>query len=346
MNPPASNSHGPLTTALDAWLRANVPGYAAPASMTAFAGGQSNPTFRIDCPQASFVLRRKPPGELLPSAHAVDREFKVISALSEAGFPVPKAWAFCADLSILGVEFYVMDLVEGRSLWDLSLPEFTPEERKALYFSQADTLAQLHSFIPQEIGLGDYGKPGNFFERQLGRWGKQYRLAESHPIAAMDELIERLPLDLPAQRRIAVVHGDFRLDNMIVKADAPEVAAVLDWELSTLGDPLSDFSYFLMSWVMPAGERASLLDVGDLASLGIPTINQMVERYALRAGLDDVPPLHWYFAFNLFRLASIVQGIHARARTGSASDPEALAKGARVEPLAEAALAQLDLHYT
>ncbi|MBU1384033.1 MAG: phosphotransferase family protein [Alphaproteobacteria bacterium] len=319
------------------WLTANVDGYVGPLKIRQFKGGQSNPTYELTTPGRTYVLRRKPPGTLLASAHAVDREFKVISALHSRGYPVARPWALCTDDSVIGSMFYVMDRVEGRVLWDLKLPGMTPDQRRAIYDAQVDTLAALHAFDPAAIGLGDYGRPGNYFERQVGRWTKQYRASEIEPIAAMDRLIEFLPATLPPEGPTRIVHGDFRLDNLILAPETPEVRAVLDWELSTLGDPMADFSYLLIAWVIPATARNGLAGA-DIAALGIPTVEQMVERYA---GLTGARPanLDWLFAYNLFRLAAICQGIAGRVRDGTAASAHAKTMAAQVPMLAEGALA-------
>ena len=318
------------------WLAAHVEGYAGPLAVRQFKGGQSNPTYELTTPGRTYVLRRKPPGTLLASAHAVDREFRVISALHAQGYPVARPWALCTDEAVIGSMFYVMDKVEGRVLWDLKLPGLTPDQRRAIYDAQVDTLAALHAFDPAAIGLGDYGRPGNYFERQVGRWTKQYRASEIEPIPAMDRLIEFLPATLPPEGPTRIVHGDFRLDNLILAPDAPEVRAVLDWELSTLGDPMADFSYLLIAWVIPATARNGLAGA-DIAALGIPTVEQMVARYA---GLTGAAPadLDWLFAYNLFRLAAICQGIAGRVRDGTAASAHARTMAAQVPMLAGGAL--------
>ena len=321
---------------LDAWMAAHVPDYAGPLTLRQFKGGQSNPTYELTTPGRAYVLRRKPPGALLASAHAVDREYRVISALHAQGYPVARPWALCVDDEVIGSMFYVMDKVEGRVLWDLKLPGLQPAERRAIYETQVETLAALHAFDPEAIGLGDYGRPGNYFERQVGRWTKQYRASEIEPLAAMDRLIDFLPATLPAQGPTRIVHGDFRLDTLILHPDRAEVRAVLDWELSTLGDPMADFSYLLIGWVIPATARNGLAGA-DIQALGIPTVEEMVERYA---GLTGLRPenLDWLFAYNLFRLAAICQGIAGRVRDGTAASAHAKSMAAQVPMLADAAL--------
>ena len=322
--------------ALSAWLLENVEGFQGPLTVRQFKGGQSNPTYELATPGKSYVLRRKPPGVLLPSAHAVDREFTVISALSKQDYPVAKPYALCTDDAVIGSMFYVMDKVEGRILWDLKLPGMQPSERRAIYDAQIDALAALHAFDPVTIGLGDYGKPGNYFERQVGRWTKQYRASEIDPIPAMDRLIEFLPSTLPPVGPTRIVHGDFRLDNLIMEADQPRVKAVLDWELSTLGDPMADFSYLLIGWVLPPTQRNGIAGL-DLAALGIPTMDETAERYAAKAGIARPGALDWMMAYNLFRLAAICQGIAGRVRDGTASSAHARTMAAQVPALSEAA---------
>ena len=322
-------------TALDAWMTAHVADYAGPLTVRQFKGGQSNPTYELTTPAKSYVLRRKPPGVLLPSAHAVDREFQVISALADQGFPVAKPHALCLDEAVIGSIFYVMDKVEGRIFWDLKLPGLTPVERRAVYEAQTDTLARLHAFDPAAIGLGDYGKAGNYFARQVGRWTKQYRASETEPVAAMDRLIAFLPDSLPPEGPSRIVHGDFRLDNMILAPDRAEVRAVLDWELSTLGDPMADFSYLLIAWAIPASLRNGLAGA-DLEALGIPSVEETVERYAAATGMRPAN-LDWLYAYNLFRLAAICQGIAGRVRDGTAASAHAKTMAAQVGPLSAAA---------
>ena len=323
--------------ALERWLTRSVEGYSGPLRVRQFKGGQSNPTYELTTPGHTYVLRRKPPGTLLPSAHAVDREFTVISALHAQGYPVARPYALCTDDGVIGSMFYVMDKVEGRVLWDLKLPGMTPADRRAIYDIQIDALAALHAFDPAAIGLGDYGRPGNYFERQVGRWTKQYRASEIEPNAAMDRLIEFLPATLPLQGPTRIVHGDFRLDNLIMAPDAPQVRAVLDWELSTLGDPMADFSYLLIAWVIPADQKNGLAGT-DIEALGIPSVAQTVERYARQTGGEVPANLDWLFAYNLFRLAAICQGIAGRVRDGTAASSHAKAMAAQVPMLANGAL--------
>jgi aminoglycoside phosphotransferase (APT) family kinase protein len=318
------------------WMSANVAGFEGPVEVLKFAGGQSNPTYRLNAKSGSYVLRRKPFGPLLPSAHAVDREYKVIAGLHPTGFPVAKPYGLCTDDSVIGSWFYIMAMVEGRTIWDGSMPGSNPTERRAVYEAMIDTLAALHSIDVEAAGLSDYGKPGNYFGRQVDRWTKQYRLAETEVMSEMERLIEWLPKTLPEQTRTSIVHGDYRIDNMIFASDAPKVLAVLDWELGTLGDPLADFTYVAMAWVTENGGRSGVMDL-DRASLGIPELDEMVTRYCAATERDGIPDINWYFAYNFFRLAGIIQGIKKRVIDGTATSPHARDMSERVRPLAEAA---------
>ncbi len=321
---------------LTAWMDTNVDGFAGPLTYAKFAGGQSNPTYRLDTPGRAYVLRRKPFGPILPSAHAVDREYTVIAGLHPTGFPVPRPYGLCEDPGVIGAAFYVMEMVEGRTIWDGSMPGATRADRRAHYDAMVDTLAALHNTDHVAAGLGAYGKPGNYFERQVGRWTKQYRAAQTERMDSVERLIDWLPRTLPEQTRTSIVHGDYRIDNMIFAPAEPRVIAVLDWELSTLGDPLADFSYLLMSWVTePEGRSGVLGMTGD--ETGIPTIEQVVERYCAATGRDGVPDLNWYFAYNLFRLTGIVQGIKRRIIDGTASSAQAEKTVAKIHGLADAA---------
>jgi aminoglycoside phosphotransferase (APT) family kinase protein len=318
------------------WMDANVEGFEGPVEVLKFAGGQSNPTYRLNANSGSYVLRRKPFGALLPSAHAVDREYKVIAGLYPTGFPVAKPFGLCTDDSVIGSMFYIMDMVEGRTIWDGAMPGSNPAERQATYAAMIDTLAALHNVDVEGAGLSDFGKPGNYFGRQVERWTKQYRLAETETMPEMERLIEWLPKTLPEQTRTSVVHGDYRIDNMIFDAKEAKVVAVLDWELSTLGDPLADFTYVAMAWVTQNEGRSGVMDL-DRAALGIPELDAMVERYCAATGRDGVPDMNWYFAYNFFRLAGIIQGIKKRVIDGTASSSHAQAMAERVFPLAESA---------
>ena len=323
---------------LTVWMQDNVAGFEGPIEVFKFAGGQSNPTYRINAKSGSYVLRRKPFGQLLPSAHAVDREFKVINGLYPTGFPVARPYGLCTDESVIGSWFYIMAMVEGRTIWDGAMPGATPEFRRQTYFAMIDTLAALHNTDVAAAGLSDYGKPGNYFGRQVDRWTKQYRLSETEHMPVMERLIEWLPATLPEQTRTSVVHGDYRIDNMIFAADSPQVVAVLDWELSTLGDPLADFTYVAMAWVTDNAGRSGVQDL-DRKALGIPELDEAVARYCQATGRDGVPDMNWYFAYNFFRLAGIIQGIKKRVIDGTANSAHAKEMSERVSPLAEAAWA-------
>lgn len=318
---------------LTAWMAANVAGFAGPLDYAKFPGGQSNPTYRIDAASGAYVLRRKPFGPLLPSAHAVDREYLLISKLHPIGYPVARPFGLCEDEGVIGSDFYVMEMVEGTAYWNGALPDKTPEQRTAIYHEICDRLAQLHNVDCESAGLGDYGKPGSYFERQVGRWTKQYRLAQTDDLPDVERLIEWLPRTLPPQTRVSVVHGDYRIDNMIFDPDRAQVRAVLDWELSTLGDPMADFSYLLMNWYTPVNGAAGIEGLAG-PDTGIPTVEQMVARYCAATGRDGIPDLNWYFSFGLFRLMSIVQGIKKRILDGNASNAKAQETAARVPELA------------
>ena len=321
--------------ALGRWLEANVEGFIGPFELAKFPSGQSNPTYRVAAASGDYVLRRKPFGELLPSAHAVDREYRLLAALHPLGFPVPAPLALCADPGVIGAIFYVMALARGRPYANGALPEFDPATRRAMYEQLIDTLADLHVIDPQAAELGDFGKPGNYFERQVMRWTRQYRDSQTDFVPEMERLIAFLPETLPAQSRTSIVHGDYRIDNVVFDGDGT-LTAVLDWELATLGDPLADFSYLAMQWMMPADGGAGLGGL-DLAELGIPTLDEIVARYAERSGVPVADQLDWYFAYNLFRLTGIVQGIKKRVIDGTASHARAAEMAERVPMLAQAA---------
>ncbi len=327
--------------ALESWLDAHVAGYSGPLTISQFKGGQSNPTYRLDTPSRSYVLRRKPPGKILPGAHAVEREYRVLAALGAQGFPVPRVHALCADEGVIGTAFYVMDMVEGRIVWDAHFPGLDSAARAAHFNAMNATIAQLHSFDPQAIGLGDYGKPSGFVERQVGRWSKQYLGdADAGRIAAMDRLVDWLARHLPpdsGDSRIA--HGDFRCDNVIFASEAPRIAAVLDWELSTLGDPVADFTYHLLMYRMPAGIFTGLAGL-ELDALGIPSEDEYVAAYCERTGRDHLQSKDYLIVFCLFRLAAILHGIKGRLARGNASSSHAAQMVERLEPLAELAWAE------
>jgi aminoglycoside phosphotransferase (APT) family kinase protein len=321
--------------ALGRWLEANVEGFQRPFQLTKFPSGQSNPTYRIRAASGDYVMRRKPFGKLLPSAHAVDREYRLLSALHPLDFPVPEPLALCDEPEVIGAIFYVMEMAKGRPYADGSLPDFDPATRRRMYEQLVETLADLHTIDPETAGLGDFGKPGNYFERQVMRWTRQYRDSETDYVPEMERLIAFLPSTLPEQSRTSIVHGDYRIDNVVYDGDGT-LTAVLDWELATLGDPLADFSYLAMQWAMPADGAAGLAGL-DLEALGIPGLDEIVELYSARSGVPVAAKLDWYFAYNLFRLAGIVQGIKKRVIDGTASHAQAAEMAKRVPMLAEAA---------
>ena len=326
---------------LAGWLRANVDGFSGTAAIAQFKGGQSNPTYRIEAGGRRYVLRRKPPGKLLPSAHAVDREFRVIRALAQIGFPVPHAHALCLDESVIGTAFYVMDYVDGRIFWNPALPSLSPAERGAIYDAMNDTIARLHRVDYAAIGLGDFGRLGSYVKRQIERWTKQYRASETERIDAMDNLIAWLPAHVPDDAATALVHGDFRIDNLIFDRHAPRVVAVLDWELSTLGDPVGDFAYHAMAWRLGPDSYRGLLGQ-DLAALGIPDEADYVARYCARTGRAMLARWDFYLAYNMFRLAAILQGIMGRVVEGTAANARARESGARARAMAEAGWRQVE----
>ncbi|MBI1366954.1 MAG: phosphotransferase [Alphaproteobacteria bacterium] len=319
--------------ALAGYMAREVDGFEGPITVEKFKGGQSNPTYLISTPSRKYVLRRKPPGKLLPSAHAVEREYKVMTALGRVGFPVPRTFALCEDESVIGTAFFIMEFMEGRIFWDSSLPDAPKEARADLFYALVDTLADLHRVDYEKIGLGDYGKPGNYFARQIDRWSKQYKAAETEKIEAMDRLIEWLPTAIPDDDATSIVHGDFRFDNTIIHRREPRVIAVLDWELSTLGHPIADFTYFLMVYFFPPQVRGGLAGL-DLKELGIPALEDCAARYGARTGRGALADLDFCLAYNMFRLASIAQGVYARALQGNASSDQGLKLGAQVAPLA------------
>ena len=333
---PVAEAHRFDVAALESYLRAVLPGFKGPLEVTQFKGGQSNPTFLLRDGTRSYVMRRKPPGKLLPSAHAVDREYRVITALAGTYVPVPRTHALCADESVIGAVFYVMEHVEGRVLWDPTLPGMKPAERRAIFGEMNRVIAALHRVDYAAVGLGDYGKPGNYFARQIGRWSKQYKDSETETIEAMDRLIEWLPRNIPAADETAIVHGDFRLDNMIFHPTEPRVLAVLDWELSTLGHPMADFAYHAMAWRLSSMEFRGLRDA-DLGALGIPGEYEYLQTYLHNVGREAPRRQDWefYIVFNLFRAAAIFQGVMARAVAGNASSDRALETGRKARPTAE-----------
>ena len=343
---PVSEAHAFDSGALAAWMSAHVEGFAGPLSVEMFKGGQSNPTYKLITPGRMYVMRAKPGpvAKLLPSAHAIEREFAVMRGLHGTDVPVARIHALCEDESVIGRAFYIMEFVEGRVLWDQTLPGMTPAERGAHYDELNRVIAALHKVDYAARGLADYGKAGNYFERQIGRWSKQYLASVTQPIAEMDRLIEWLPTHMPASARddglTAIVHGDYRLDNVIFHPSQPRILAVLDWELSTLGHPLADFSYHCMAWHIPPGSFRGIGGV-DLASLGIPSEQDYIRRYCARTGLATpeqlAPDWNFYLAYNMFRIAAILQGIAKRVEAGTASSAQARASGAGARPMAELA---------
>lgn len=335
--PPRAGNIDPRSAEqLEQWMKQAIPDHEGPVSIERFSGGQSNPTFRLSTPPRNYVLRRKPPGKLLRSAHAIEREYEVMAALGPTDVPVPRTFGLCTDDTVIGSAFYLMELVEGRILWDPKLPGMAPTERRAIYDAQIDTLAALHKVDPASAGLQDFGKPGNYFARQIARWTKQYKASGVPQEDCMEKLMAWLPESLPPEAPACIVHGDYRIDNMVLKPDQPGVAALLDWELSTLGDPIADLTYFLMMWRMPSGERTAM-DTVDFETSGIPDMDEALDRYLAVSGHELDKPVDWYIAFNLFRLAAILQGVAGRAAKGQANNERALSAQERVGPLARAA---------
>jgi aminoglycoside phosphotransferase (APT) family kinase protein len=343
---PVTGQHLIDTNALAAWLEKNMPGFAGPLTVEMFKGGQSNPTYKLLTPTAAYVMRAKPGpvAKLLPSAHAVEREFAVMTGLAGTDVPVAKMHCLCEDESVIGRAFYVMEFVAGRVLWDQALPSMTPQQRREIYEEMNRVIAALHTVKFADRGLAGYGKPGNYFVRQIGRWSKQYQASVTQPIAEMDQLIEWLPAHIPASAlddsMVSIVHGDFRLDNLMFHPSEPRVLAVLDWELSTLGHPLADFSYHCMAWHIPPGSFRGIGGL-DVQSLGIPTEDEYIRMYCERTQLTTPQALkadwNFYLAYNLFRLAAILQGIAKRVEMGTASSAQAVSSAAGARPLAQMA---------
>lgn len=341
--PPAA-SHAFDSAALDRWLTEHLTGYVGPLEVTQFKGGQSNPTYLLTTPGMSYVMRTKPGpvAKLLPSAHAIEREFRVMQALGDTDVPVARMLLLCNDESVIGRAFYLMEYVQGRVLWDQALPGMEPAQRGAVYDEMNRVIAHLHKLQPQALGLADFGKPGNYFERQIARWSRQYAASITEPIPEMDRLMEWLPAHMPAGARdeseVSIVHGDFRLDNLIFHPTEPRVLAVLDWELSTLGHPLADFSYHCMAWHIPHAMGRGIGGL-DPVALGIPTESAYLQKYCERTGRADAVALaadwNFYLAYNLFRIAAILQGIAKRVVDGTASSAQARTAGAGARPLAE-----------
>ncbi|MBY8824349.1 phosphotransferase [Sphingomonas colocasiae] len=330
---------------LDEWMRANVEGYAGPLTVTQFKGGQSNPTYKLSTPGRDYVMRRKPPGKLAAGAHAIEREVKVIRAVGATGFPAAHIHGLCTENSVIGTWFYVMECVQGRIIWDTAFPDVPREERPAYFDAMNVAIAQLHSLDPAAVGLADFGKAGNYFDRQISRWSRQYQAdhGEAGREPMLERLIDWLPRNIPAGDETRIVHGDFRCDNMVFHPTEPKIVAVLDWELSTLGHPLADFCYHLMMFRMPPMVIAGLVGT-DLTAANIPSEAEYVAAYCRRTGRDDIPPadLRFYIAFNMFRLAAIIHGIKARAVRGTASSAHAAEMVKSLEPLAALAWQQTE----
>jgi len=333
---PVAPQHAFDVDRLAEWMRQNVDSSAGALTVAQFKGGQSNPTYLVDDGRHRYALRRKPPGKLLPSAHAVDREYRVMKALALTDVPVPKMHALCEDPEVIGTAFFLCDFVEGRVLWDPTLPDLTNAQRAAHYDELNRVIAALHSVDYAALGLADYGKPGSYLARQVDRWTRQYHASETEKIEAMDNLIAWLPANMPPGEDTSIVHGDYRIDNVIFHPVEPRILAVLDWELSTLGHPLADFAYHCMTWRMPEGAHGRGLAGVDLPALGIPTEKEYVAMYCRRTGREEgIPHFDYYVAFNMFRLAAILQGVKARALQGNAASAEAHAAGGRTRAIAE-----------
>ncbi|GAA5525642.1 hypothetical protein Maes01_02214 [Microbulbifer aestuariivivens] len=332
---------------LTAYLEQAIPSFRGPLQVSKFSGGQSNPTFLLRASSGVYVLRRQPPGKLLKSAHAVDREFRVMQALAATPVPVPQVMHLCEDRDVLGTLFYVMEYCDGRIFWNAALPEVDNSQRAAIYDEMNRVLAALHSIDVDAVGLADYGKPGNYFERQFQRWSGQYRASELEPVAPMDALIAWLAQHLPEDDgRVALVHGDYRLDNIIFHPVEPRAIALLDWELSTLGHPFADLAYQCMQLRMPeSGDKMAGLMGLDRASLGIPSESEYVARYCARCGIERIDNWAFYLAFSFFRLAAIIQGVAKRAKEGNASSRSAAKLGALVDPVARFALDVIEKEY-
>jgi aminoglycoside phosphotransferase (APT) family kinase protein len=329
-------------TALARWMADNVPSFAGPMTVEQFKGGQSNPTYRLSTPNARYVLRRQPPGQLLKGAHDMVREARVQQSLGKTAFPVAAIHGVCDDVNVIGTQFYVMDMVEGRIFWDAAFSDVPRPDRAAYFDAMNATIAQLHGIDYAAIGLEDYGKPGNYFARQIGRWSRQYVEDEAAGrIADMDALVEWLPTAIPAGDETTIVHGDFRCDNMIFHPTEPRVIAVLDWELSTLGHPLADFAYHAMMYRMPADIVAGI-GGHDPAVLGLPSEAEYIAAYCARTGRESIPNWDFYLAFNLFRLAAIFHGIKGRVLRGTASSAQAAQRASHLPALAKLAREAMD----
>jgi aminoglycoside phosphotransferase (APT) family kinase protein len=340
---PVAPQHAFDAARLAAWMKERLPSFEGSLEVAQFKGGQSNPTYFVTAGMQRYVLRRKPPGKLLPSAHAVEREYRVITALAGTAVPVPRTFALCEDESVIGTAFYLMDYVAGRVFWDPQLPGMALLERRAIHDELNRVIAALHGLDPATVGLGDFGRSGEYIARQVARWSKQYLASATEEIEAMDNLIAWLPANIPAGDETRIVHGDYRIDNVIFHPDEPRILAVLDWELSTLGHPLADFAYHCMVWRIPPGVFRGLGGI-DFAALGIPTEREYLAAYCRRTGREGIAERDWeyYLAYNLFRIAAIAQGVMARALQGNASSAEAMQTGRAARPLAELAWGQVE----
>jgi len=337
---PVREAHLMDVARLESWLGERLPD-SRPLTIQQFSGGQSNPTYLLSTPGGRYVLRRKPPGALLPSAHAVDREFRILNALANTGVPVPRALCYCDDVSVAGTPFYLMEYVEGRIFWNPALPGMTPADRAAIYEEMNRVIAAIHAVDPDAVGLADFGRRENYVARQIERWSKQYRASELEHIESMEQLIDWLPRHMPPEESARITHGDFRIDNLIFDRNEFRIRAVIDWELATLGNAFSDFAYHCMPYRMPEALRKGLAGL-DLATLGIPSEPHYIGKYLERTGRSPVSPatFDFYIAFNLFRLASILQGVAARARLGNASSEHATEAGSLTRPIADLGWAQ------
>ena len=337
---PVSKQHEFDVQALATWLYTSTGADFGAMTIEQFKGGQSNPTFKLVTPERAYVMRAKPgpAAKLLPSAHMIEREFEVMTGLAKdikANIPVPKTVALCSDEAVIGRAFFVMEMVEGRVLWDPALPGMTPPERGAIFDEMNAVIARLHQVDYAAIGLANYGKAGNYFERQISRWIKQYRASETEKIDAMDKLIDWLPQHIPAGEETCIVHGDYRLDNLILHPTEPRILAILDWELSTLGHPLADFAYHCMTWHVPPSAFRGLAGL-DLEALGIPAQKAYITQYCQRTGrTDGIENFEYYLAYNMFRMAGILQGIMKRVVDGTAASEQAVAMGKAARPIAE-----------
>jgi aminoglycoside phosphotransferase (APT) family kinase protein len=328
--------HELVAADLERHLADHLPGFRAPLQIRQFEGGQSNPTYFLHAASGDYVLRKKPSGQLLPSAHAVDREYRVMKALAGTGVPVPPVLLLCEDASVIGTPFFIMGCVEGRVFRQPHLPGVAASDRAAMYADMADVLARLHGVDVAAIGLGDYGKPGNYYARQISRWGQQYAAARTDDIPSMDRLMEWLPAHIPPGEEIAIVHGDYRVENLIFHPTEPRIAAIVDWELSTLGHPLADLAYNCLTYYLPP-EALGRVETVDEDRAGLPTEAEYVAEYCRRTGRSGIPDWNFYLAFSMFRLASILQGVYARGLQGNAASAFALQRGAAARLIADRA---------